>query len=106
MVRQPPGQGGAGNRRRVRALTRGLRPRAAAVLPAVRAARTIPAVAAARRHGVWRHGTVREKGGSAVEGRQGYLDLYRLCRPGLAALLARAQPAAAERGLCRNRDRG
>ena len=38
VVRRPPRQGGAGNRRRVRALDRGLRPRAAAVLPAVGAA--------------------------------------------------------------------
>ena len=32
-------------------------------------------------------------------------DLYVLCRPGFAALLARPQPAAAERGLCRDRHR-
>jgi multidrug efflux pump subunit AcrB len=54
---------------------------------------------------VQRHGKIREKGGSAVEGRQGYFDLHRLCRPGLAALLARAEPAAAERGFRRDRDR-
>ena len=46
-----------------------------------------------------------KKAESAAEGRQGHCDLYRLCRPGLAALLARPQPATAERGLRRDRDR-
>src|SRR6195256_2137222 len=97
MVRQPPGQGGAGNRRYLRPLHRGLWSRAAAVLSAVRAAGTVSATAAAGRDGVQRHGAVREKGGKPVERRQGHLDLYRLRRSGLAALLARAEPAAAER---------
>ena len=105
VVRRPPRQGGAGNRRRVRALDRGLRPRAAAVLPAVGAARAVPAVAPAGRHRLQRHGEVREEGRGAAEGRQGYRDLHLLCRPGFAALLARPQSATAERGLCRDRDR-
>ena len=95
----------AGDRRRVRALDRRLRPRAAAVLPAVGAARTVPAVAPAGRHRLQRHGEIREEGRGAAEGRQGYRDLHLLCRPGFAALLARPQSATAERGLCRDRDR-
>ena len=83
---------------------RRLRPRAAAVLPAVRASRTVPAAAPAGRHRLQRHREGGEEGRSAAEGRQGYRDLYRLCRPGLAALLARPQPATAERGVCRDRD--
>ena len=87
------------------ALDRRLRPRAAAVLPAVGAARTVPAAAPAGRHRVQRHRKGGEEGRSAAEGRQGHRDLHRLCRPGLAALLARPQSATAERGLRRDRDR-
>ena len=83
----------------------GLWPRAAAVLPAVGTARIVRAAAPAGRHCVQRHGKGREEGRSAIEGRQGYRDLYLLYRPGLAALLARPQPAIAERGVCRDRDR-
>ena len=46
-----------------------------------------------------------KKAETLLEGRQGHRDLHRLCRPGLAALLARPQSATAERGLCRDRDR-
>jgi len=70
------------------------------VLPAVRAPGAVPAVAAARRQRLQRHREVGENRGNAAPGRQGYRDLYLLCRPGLAALLARPQSAAAERGLC------
>ena len=55
VVRRAPRQGGAGDRWRVRAFDHRLRPRPAAVLPAVGAARTVPAAAAARGHGVRRH---------------------------------------------------
>ena len=48
---------------------------------------------------------VREEGRSAAEGRPGYRDLHLLCRAGLAAVLAGLEPAAAERGLRRDRDR-
>ena len=105
VVRRPPRQGGAGDRRRVRALDRGVRSRAAAVLPAVGAARIVPAAAPARGHRLQRHRKIREEGGSAAEGRPGHRDLYLLCRAGLAALLARPQPAAAERSLRRDRHR-
>ena len=37
-----------------------------------------------------------KKAETAVEGRRRYFDLYRLCRAGFAAVLARAQPATAE----------
>ena len=46
-----------------------------------------------------------KKAEALLEGRQGHRDLHHLCRPGLAALLARPQPAAAERGLRRDRHR-
>ena len=87
------------------ALHRRLRQRPAAVFPAVRAARTVPAASLAGRHRLQRHREGGEEGREAVGRRQGHLDLHGLCRPGLAALLARPQPATAERGLCRDRDR-
>ena len=83
-------QGGAGDGGRLRALDRRLRSRAAAVLPAVRAARTVPAAALAGRHRVQRHPAIGEKGGKPAQGRRRHFDLHGLCRPGLAALLARA----------------
>ena len=82
----------------------GFRPRAAAVLPALRASRTVPAASLAGRHRLQRHREGGEGRGEAVGRRQGHFDLHGLCRPGLAALLARPQPATAERGLCRDRD--
>ena len=48
-------------------------------------------------HRLQRHGKIGEEGRSAAEGRQGHLDLHGLRRPGLATILARAQPATAER---------
>ena len=95
----------AGDRRRVRAVHRRLRPCAAAVLPAVGAARAVPAAAPAGGHRLQRHRKGGEEGRKAARRRQGHRDLHRLCRPGFAALLARPQPAAAERGLCRDRHR-
>jgi hypothetical protein len=61
--------------------------------------------APARGHRLQRHREGGEEGRDAAQGRQGHRDLYRLCRPGFAALLARPQPAASERGLCRGRHR-
>ena len=105
VVRRPPRQGGAGDGRHLRAVDRGVRPCAAAVLPAVRTAGTVPAIAPARGHGIPRHRAVGQDRGSAAQGRQGHLDLHRLCRPGFAAVLARVEPATAGRILRRNRHR-
>ena len=83
----------------------GFRPCPAAVLPAVGTSRTVPAAAPARRHRLQRHGEIRQEGRGIAEGRQGYRDLHLLYRSGLAAVLARPQPATAERGFRRDRDR-
>ena len=106
MVRRAPRHGRAGDGRRLRAFDRGFRPRAAAVLPAVGAAGTVLPAAPAGRHRV-RYDTWKsvKKAEALLKDDQGHFDLHRLCRPGLAALLARPQSATAERGLRRDRDR-
>ena len=48
----------------------------------------------------------RRRGRAAARRRSRHRHLHHLYRPGLAALLARPQPAAAERGLRRDRHRG
>ena len=76
-----------------------LRSRAATVLSAVGTARTVLQLRLPEGTAVQRHRAVDQGGGSLVEGRPGHRDLHRLYRPGLAALLARPQPATAERSL-------
>ena len=88
-------------------LDRRLRPRAAAVLPALRAAGAVLPDAPARGHGDRRRPPRRARQAEALLGDDPDIaDPHDLYRPGLAALLARPQPAAAERGLRRDRDRG
>ena len=65
VVRQPSRQDGGRDRRRVRRLDPGLRPCAAAVLPALGAARAVPAIAPAGRHRFRCHREGGEEGGGA-----------------------------------------
>ena len=90
------------------AVDRRLRPRAAAVLPDLDAHRTVLRDAAAGRHRDRRHRRGRQEGRAPAAGDPDIVDLYELCGPGLAALLARAQPGAAEPELRadRHRDQG
>ena len=96
----------AGDRRRVRGWRSSASARPAAVLPAVGAARAVPAAAAAGRHRLQRHREIGEaRPRKLLKDDKDIATYHRLCRPGFAALLARPQSAAAERGLCRDRDR-
>ena len=74
----------------------GFRPRAAAVFPAVGAAGTFLPAPLAGRHARSARRSSRSRRPRPAQGRQGHRDLHRLCRPRLAALLARPQSAAAE----------
>ena len=85
---------------------RRLRPRAAAVLPAVGAAGAVLPAAlpegTADRRRRWRP---RSRPRQLLTGDEDIATYTDLCRPGLAALLARPQSAAAQRGLRRDRHR-
>ena len=106
VVRRPPHHGGAGDRRRVRARRSSASATCSSSSSRCRSGPNCSCSCACRKAPP---STSREKSvkqaEALLEGRQGHRDLHRLCRPGLAALLARPQPAAAERGLRRDRDR-
>jgi multidrug efflux pump len=68
VVRRSSHQDGTRDRRRVRRLDRCVRPRSAAILPAVGAARIVLAASPAGRDRLQRHGKIRETGGKAAQG--------------------------------------
>ena len=83
----------------------GFRPGPAAVLSDLDAHRAVLRDAAAGRHRHRRDRRHREEGRAPARRRSRYRDLHHLCRPGLSALLARAQPGAAEHELRPDRHR-
>ncbi len=92
----------------VRRLDRRLRPGAAAVLPDLDPLRAVLRDAAAGRHRDRRDRRRRQEGRAPARRRSRHRDLYDLCGPGLAALLARAQsdPAQCELRPDRHRHQG
>ena len=83
----------------------GFAPRAAAVLPALRAAGAVLPDAHAGGLVDRRHAGDGEAGRGAARGRRRHRHSTRPMSGRAAALLARPQPATAERGLCRDRHR-
>ena len=99
-----PAQGDRGDGGDLRGGDPRLRQRAAAVLPDLRAAGALPADQAAGGVVDHRDDGGGRGGGGAARGRRGRAARHRLCRAGQRALLARAEPAAAEPVLRRDRD--
>ena len=99
-----PAQGDRGDGGDLRGGDPGLRQRAAAVLPDLGAAGAVPADQAAGGFVDHRDDGGGRGGRGAARGRRRRRPCHRLCRAGQRALLARAEPAAAEPVLRRDRD--